>query len=172
MAGNGLNTALTDVTVNASHNFTAFMTAAAFAGATAPSGTVHLLGGGVTTDVALNVTSGTTGYAQLSVDSGGAGANNLTLDTNATNTATVVATGAEFLTLQGTALNIDNLHTFTGTAETGGVSVTFTKAVHHAGHVAATGGSGDDTFTFADTAAGAASFLSTSSVDGGTGTNS
>ena len=43
VAGNGLNTALTDVTVNANHNFTAFMTAAAFAGATAPSATVHLL---------------------------------------------------------------------------------------------------------------------------------
>ena len=48
----------------------------------------------MTTDVALNVTSGTTGYAQLSVDSGGGGATNLALDTNATNTATVVATGA------------------------------------------------------------------------------
>ena len=39
------------------------------------------------------------------------------------------------------------------------------------GHVAATGGSADDTFTFDDTAAGGASFLSTSSVDGGAGTN-
>ena len=75
--------------------------------------------------MALNVTGGTTGYAQLTVDTGGGGANNLTLDTNATNTATVIATGAEFLQLQGTALDIANLHTFTGTAAAGGLNVTF-----------------------------------------------
>ena len=38
--GNGLNTALTDVTISASHNFTAWMTAAALAAA--PSATSHL----------------------------------------------------------------------------------------------------------------------------------
>ena len=69
-----------------------------------------------------------------------------------------LATGAEALTISGTALNIDNLHTFTGTrGRTGGLNVTFTNA-DGLGHVAATGGSGVNTFTFDDTAAGAASF--------------
>ena len=163
VAGNGLNTALTDVTINASHNFTAFMTTAALAAA--PSATVHLTG--VTTDVTLDVApAGPNGYAQLTVDTGGS-PNNLTLDTNVTNTATVVATGAAALQLQGTALNIANLHTFTGTAAAGGVDVFFNGT----GHVAATGGAGDDTFNFLTTAAGVATFLSTSSVDGGAGTN-
>ena len=43
-AGAGLNTALTNVNINASQNFTAIMTAAAFAGATAPTGAVTLDG--------------------------------------------------------------------------------------------------------------------------------
>ena len=49
------------------------------------------------------------------------GPNDLILDIhNATNTATITATGAEFLTISGTALNIANLHTFDGTAAAGG----------------------------------------------------
>ena len=92
----------------------------------------------------------------------------------ATNTATITATGAEFLNLSGTALNIDNLHTFTGNAtgavDTGGVDVVFTNN-DGLGHVAATGGSGVDTFEFErQTATRVASFTSTSSVNGGTGT--
>ena len=54
-----------------------------------------------------------------------AAANVLPLDTNATSTATIIATGAENLTIHGTALNIANLHTFTGTAAAGGLNVTF-----------------------------------------------
>ena len=55
VAGIGLNTALTNVTVNASQDFTALMTAAALAAA--PTGTINL-NGGVTTDVTLNVDLG------------------------------------------------------------------------------------------------------------------
>ena len=176
-AGVGLNTALTNVNINANQDFTATMTAAAFAGTTAPTGTVTL-NGPVTTTVTLNADGSTTGYSALTVNSAGPGtattANDLTLDTDATNTATITASGAEFLNLSGTALNIDNLHTFTGNAtgavDTGGLNVTFTNA-DGLGHVAATGGSGVDTFTFDATAAGLASFTSASSVDGGTGTS-
>jgi hypothetical protein len=171
-AANGLITALTTVNVNASHNFTAHMTAAALAAA--PTATVNV-NGGVTTVVALD-SPGTTGYASLTVNSAGPGgttANDLTLNLNegagTTNTTALTVTGAEALVISGSALDIDNLHNFTGTAATGDLTVTFTNA-DGAGHVAAVGGSGDDTFTFDATAAGAASFLSTSSVNGGTGT--
>ena len=84
-AGDGLNTALTNVTVNASHNFTAHMTAAALAAATGPAA-VALTGVGtaaVPVVVGLDgVTGVTTGYASLVVDSGGSAANFLTLNVN------------------------------------------------------------------------------------------
>ena len=179
-AGDGLNTALTNVTVNASHNFTAHMTAAALAAATGPAA-VALTGVGtaaVPVVVGLDgVTGVTTGYASLVVDSGGSAANFLTLNVNealgSTNTATLTVTGAEALVISGSALNIDNLHTFTGNAtgsvDTGGVDAVFANA-DGLGHVAATGGSGVNTFEFGDvTATGAAGFTSASTVDGGTG---
>ena len=155
VAGNGLNTALTNVTVNASQNFVAIMTPTALAGA--PTGTVTL-NGPVNTLVALHVDGGaTTGYSALTVNSagpGGATSNVLNLDTGtATNTATITAAGAEFLTISGSALNIDNLHTFTGngtTPDTGGLDVIFNETAA-GGHVAATGGSGVNTFEFGDT---------------------
>ena len=166
-AGLGLNTALTDITLNsnfgAGAGFTAWMTAAALGGTT-DAATVHLPG--VTATAHLNVTTGGNGYESLTVDSGGIGSPNvLHLDTNATSTATIIATGAQNLTIDGTALNIANLHTFTGTAATGSLDVFFNGA----GHVAATGGSADDTFNFASVA-GAGTF-SGSSVDGMGGTN-
>jgi hypothetical protein len=176
-AGNGLNTALTTVNVNAGHNFTAHMTAAAFT--VAPTGTLSV-NGGVTTTVALDSLA-TTGYASLTVNSAGPGgttANDLIFNLNeavgTTNTTTLTVTGAEALVISGSALNIDNLHTFNGngtttTPDTGGVDATFTNA-DGVGHVDATGGSGVNTFTFDETAAGLASFTSASTVDGGTGT--
>ena len=172
---NGLNTALTTVNINASEAFTAFMTPAALAAA--PSGTINL--SGVNTAVALEVTGGaTTGYGSLTINSNGTSANNLVVDVGtATNTATITVAGAEFLTLTGGAFNIDNLHTFTGNSattppgpDTGGVTVTFGNA-DGLGHVAATGGSGVNTFIFGETAVGTPGFTSTSSVDGGTGTS-
>jgi hypothetical protein len=180
-AGNGLNTALTNVNVNAGHNFTAHMTAAALAAA--PAGTVNV-NGGVATVVALD-SPVTTGYASLTVNStgpGGATTNDLTLNLNGgagtTNTATLTVTGAEALVISGSALNIDNLHTFNANGnttptppvppDTGGVDATFTNA-DGLGLVAATGGSGVNTFTFDDTAAGLASFTSASTVNGGSG---
>ena len=178
-AGDGLNTALLDVTISASHNFTAHMTAAALAAATGPA-TVTLTGvGAAGTNVVVGldgVTGVTTGYASLVVDSAGSVANFLTLNANegagSTNTATLTVTGAEALVISGSALNIDNLHTFTGngtTPDTGGVDAIFANA-DGLGHVDATGGSGVNTFEFGDVAAtGLASFTTTSTVDGGTG---
>ena len=130
------------------------------------------------TDVELFVDTGATGYASLVVNSAGPGgtttSNVLDLDIGAaTNTATIAVTGAEALILSGSALNIDNLHTLTGagtTPDTGGMTVTFTND-DGLGHVAATGGSGVNTFTFLETGTDTASFTSTSSVDGGTGTS-
>jgi hypothetical protein len=160
--GNGLNTALTNVTVNAAHDLTATMTAAALAAA--PTGTVNVNGGVVGAGASLQVDGSTIGYSALTVNSAGPGGtttNGLTLDTDATNTATITATGAEFLTLGGTALDIHNLHTFTGngaTADTGGLNVFFTND-DGLGQVAATGGSGVNTFEFGDNATtGAATF--------------
>ena len=179
-AANALNTALTTVNVNAGHDFTAFMTAAALAAA--PAGVVNL-NGGVVTDVTLDSGGSATGYSALTINSAGPGgttANDLFLDIGAaTNTAAITVTGAEFLFLSGPALNIDNLHTFTAnsttapdTPDTGGVNVVFSNP-DGAGHVAAVGGSGVNTFEFeAQTAvatAGLASFTSASTVDGGTG---
>jgi hypothetical protein len=183
-AGNGLNTALTTVNVNAGHNFTAHMTAAAFA--VAPTGTVNV-NGGVTTVVALDSLA-TTGYASLTVNSGGPGgttANDVTLNLNeavgTTNTTSLTVTGAEALVISGSALDIDNLHTFNAnsstapdTPDTGGVDAIFTNA-DGVGHVDATGGSGVNTFEFgavtvAGPTLGQAGFTAASTVDGGTGT--
>jgi hypothetical protein len=175
--GNGLNTALTTVNINASEAFTAFMTAAALAAA--PSGTINLSGVTGPIGVALEVTGGaTTGYGSLTINSNGSSANDIDLELGtATNTATITAAGAEALTLTGGAFNIDNLHTFTGNStttppgpDTGGLTVTFGNA-DGLGHVDATGGSGVNTFIFGETAGGAPGFTSTSTVDGGTGTS-
>ena len=97
-AGQGLNTALANVTVNASHNFTAWMTSAAF-GTGTDAVTVTLGGVGTVNDlnVTLNATTGTTGYGTMTVASGGGSANFVELDTNATTTSTIVATGAQAL---------------------------------------------------------------------------
>ena len=180
--GNGLNTALATVNVNAAHDLTAFMTAAALAAA--PAGTVNV-NGGVITNVLLDNAGATTGYLSLTVHStgpGGTTTNDLVLDIGAaTNTATVTIdpTSTEALTISGTALNIDNLHTFTGNSattppgpDTGGLTVTFTNP-DGAGNVAVTGGSGVNTFTFDEITVGAtagqASFTAASTVNGGSG---
>ena len=161
--GNGLNTALATVNVNAAHDLTAIMTAAALAAA--PTATVNVNGGVVGAGAILDVDGSTTGYSALTVNSAGPGGtttNALNLDVGAaTNTATITVAGAEFLTLGGTALDIHNLHTFTGngaTADTGGLNVFFTND-DGLGQVAATGGSGVNTFEFGDNATtGAATF--------------
>jgi hypothetical protein len=122
-------------------------------------------------EVELDVASGTTGYSALTINSNGTLANDIDLDLGtATNTATITAAGAEALTIAGPGLNINNLHTFDGTGMTGNLSAEFTNP-DGAGHVAATGGSGDNTFIFDATGAELASFTSASSVNGGTGTD-
>ena len=177
--GPGLNTALTTVNINAGQILTADMTAAALAAA--PSATINVSGGVAGAEVALNPVGSAVGYSSLTVNSSGpegTTSNTLALDTTATNTATITVTGAEFLNLSGTALNIDNLHTFNAnsstapnTPDTGGLDVVFANA-DGLGHVAVTGGSGVNTFEFGDvTATGGASFNTTSTVDGGTGTS-
>jgi hypothetical protein len=180
-AANALNTALTTVNVNAGHDLTAFMTAAALAAA--PTATVNVNGGavGIGAGADLEVVGSTIGYASLTVNSAGPGGtttNALTLDTNATNTATITVAGAEAINILAgsTALNIDNLHTFTGagtTPDTGGITAFFAND-DGLGHVAVTGGSGVNTFEFGAGPGGVASFnatsaATTSTVDGGTG---
>ena len=97
--GNGLNTALTDITLNSSQTFVAWMTAAAF-GAGTDTATVHLTGVTATADLDATGT-GTTGYGSLTVDSSGSGPNVLHLNTvnsvfaDLTTTAKITATGAE-----------------------------------------------------------------------------
>src|SRR5262249_17508123 len=96
------------------------------------------------------------------------GPNTVALNTNATSTATINATGNQNLTLDGTALNIANLHTYNGSAGTGQQIVFFNGA----GNVAATGGSANDTFVFANRGfRPGPTFTSASSVDGGAGMN-
>ena len=98
LAGIGLNTALADVTINSSQDFSAWMTPAAFAAG--PAVTIHL--GGVDTDVTLNNSAGGgAGYASMAIDSIGGSANDLILNTNADTTATitVTATSTQALTL-------------------------------------------------------------------------
>jgi len=163
LAGLGLNTALTNVTIDASHGFTAWMTSAAF-GTGTDAVTVTL--GGVDTDVTLNATSGTTGYGTITVASGGSAANTLELDTNATTTSTIAVTGAENLDIFGTALNIANLHTFNGSAATGNLEAWFFG--RGTGGVSATGGSGNNDFIFG-TVNGTANFTAADSVNGGVG---
>ena len=172
----GLNTALSDITLNTNFTdgsgFTAWMTPAAITAAIAAgtdTATVDLTG--VAATVHLNVTgTSTIGYESLTVDSGGSGPNDLILDIhNATNTATITATGAEFLTISGSALNIANLHTFDGTAAAGGFEVFFNGF----GPVAATGdaaSTANDTFVFTTGAGDAGNFSgSGSTVTGGGG---
>jgi hypothetical protein len=163
-AADGLNTALTQISLQSGMIFTAWMTAAALGGA-ADAATVNVFGVAATAN--LDVTAGTNGYETLTVSSIGPAnsPNTLTLNTNATSTATINATGSQNFTLNGTALNIANLHTFNGSAATGTEHVIFSGA----GNVKATGGSNNDTFTF--TSLGSATFTSASSVDGGGGTN-
>ncbi len=175
LLGPGLNTALATVNLNAPVDFFANMTAAALAAA--PSATINLNGatGPIANEVSLDSSGSATGYAALTVNSNGTSPNALDLELGptATNTATITVAGAEFLTLTGNALNIDHLHTFTGagtTPDTGGVDVTFTNA-DGLGHVAATGGSGVNTFNFDETGTGTAGFTTLSTVDGGTGTS-
>ena len=165
LAGIGLNTALADVTINSSQDFSAWMTPAAFAAG--PAVTIHL--GGVDTDVTLNNSAGGgAGYASMAIDSIGGSANDLILNTNADTTATitVTATSTEALTISGSALNIANLHTFDGSAATVDENVFFNGF----GAVAATGGSGDNTFTFTTGAGDFGTFSgSGSTVNGGVG---
>ena len=165
----GLNTALANVTVNASEDFTAWMTPTAF-GTGTDAVTVTL--GGVDTTVTLNDTSvgatNTLGYGTITVASGGGSPNILELDTNATTTSTVVATGAQNLEIFGSALNIANLSTFDGSAATGNIEAFFFG--RGTGALSATGGSGNDDFVFG-TVNGTANFTAADSVNGGTGTN-
>jgi hypothetical protein len=185
--GPGLNTALTTVNINASQTLTADFTAAALAAA--PSATINVSGGLGGAGLALNPVGVTAGYSALTINSAGPGGttdNVLGLFTTATNTATITVSGAEALVFAGAgsgtyALNIDNLHTFTGAStttpggvDTGGITAFFANA-DGLGHVAVTGGSGVNTFEFGDVAAtGGASFnatsaATTSTVNGGTG---
>jgi hypothetical protein len=163
-AAQGLNTALSQISLQVGEEFTAFMTAAALGGAM-DAATVNVTNAVATAN--LEVNGSTNGYETLTVNSIGTGPNLLTLNTNATSTATIIETGNQNLNLAGTALNIANLHTYNGSAGTGQQLVIFNGN----GNVAATGGSANDTFVFDNTGDGPGpTFTSASSVNGGGGT--
>jgi hypothetical protein len=109
-------------------------------------------------------------YGKLIVDSGGSG-NTLVLDATTPEIdvagPTAPATTTAPLTISGDALDIGTLHKFDGSLATGALDVFFEGT----GHVAAIGGSGDDTFTFTTIPGGGATFSDASTVDGGAGTN-
>jgi hypothetical protein len=175
----GLNTSLSDITINSTEHFVAWMTAAALSGGR-DTATIHLEGVGSPGLHAivglLNASpTDTAGYGSLTVDSEGSG-NYLDLNTHnaggvgdlLTTTAKITVTGRANLETDGSALNIGNLHTFDGVAAAGGFEVFFTGT----GAVAATGDAGstaDDTFTFLTTPGGAATFTPASGVTGGGG---
>ena len=174
---------MTTVTINASADFTAFMTPGALAAAY--TGVINVNGGvGLAlAPVIVDLDSGGATAATQSFTINSAGPEGTTTerprprrrgDCHHQHTATITAAGAEFLTISGPALDIHNLHTCTGNGttpgpDTGGVDATFTNA-DGAGNVAVTGGSGVNTFTFDETGAGLASFTSASTVNGGSGT--
>ena len=109
----------------------------------------------------------------MTVASGGGSPNSLELDTNATTTSTIVATGAQNLDIfsnqAGRALNIANLKTFDGSAATGNVTAWFFG--RGTGALSATGGSGNNDFVFGANPNGTANFTAADSVNGGTGAN-
>jgi len=172
-AGAGLNTALQNIAINSNLpgiGFVGWMTADALKGTadtvaiklSGPTGAFPTAGTplGTLMPVTLNVTSGTNGYETMTIDSGGgAGGNFIQLNTNATSTSKVDVTGSQRIHLEGSAMNIANLHTLNGSATSGGLEAVFNGT----GNVAATGGTGNDVFTFLT------GFTKDSSVNGGGG---
>ena len=103
LPGAGLNTALETISLNASEDFTAWMTNAALAG---NADAVALILNGVSdnfdpddTDIDLNVTAGTNAYEELNITSTGGTLNELDIDTNGDTTALITVDGAQDLTL-------------------------------------------------------------------------
>lgn len=150
LPGAGLNTALETISINASEDFTAWMTNTALAG---NADAVALILSGVSdnldpddTDIDLNVTAGTNAYEELNITSTGGTLNELDIDTNGDTTALITVDGAQDLTLLETSsvLDLANLETFDGTEATGNLTVAFNGV----GDVVVDGGSGDDDFTF------------------------
>lgn len=150
LPGAGLNTALETISINASEDFTAWMTNTALA---SNADAVALILNGVSdnfdpddTDIDLNVTAGTNAYEELNITSTGGTLNELDIDTNGDTTALITVDGAQDLTLLGTSsvLDLANLETFDGTQAEGNLTVTFNGT----GDVVVDGGSGDDDFTF------------------------
>ena len=106
LASAGLNSALQSINIHASWGFTAWMTDSALAGTT---DAVQINLNGVTTEVHLNVTTGSNGYEIVNIASAG-GANALQLDTNAGSLATINVAGTQ-------KLNLGFVHDFAGTID-------------------------------------------------------
>ena len=182
-AGQGLNTALETININAGEftpgtpangfNSVAGSDLNVFIQSSALSGTtdnldVNLFGVGTTVDV--NVTGGTNTYETINVSSGGTGPNHIDLDAVV---PTVTVLGDQNLEICGDALNQDTLTTFDSIASVAGQAITAFFEGPNPGDVTANGGAGDENFTFLtfDDASGETTFTDTDAVDGGAGDN-
>jgi hypothetical protein len=192
--GQGLNTALTTVNINAGEftpntpplfddgndgsDLEIWIESSAFAGGEALDLTLGADSGGPGTGgigavVDLNVTGGANFYNVVNVTSQGPDANHLHLETNADTITDVVVLGEGDLEICGSALNQDTLTLFDSTASVAGQSITAFFEGGNPGDVTANGGAGDENFTFLtfDDLTGETTFTDTDSVDGGGGDN-
>jgi hypothetical protein len=170
LAGAGLNTALETINLNASQDFTAWMTAAALSGA---ADSVQLTLNAVSDNfdpqafIDLLVSSGTNAYEEVHITSSGA-ANDVVLNTNGETTNLITVDGDQDLTItdgdtipgvDGNLLDVEWLETFDGSAATGNLFVgdpdealdnfgAIGTGFHGTGDVTALGGSGNDHFVF------------------------
>jgi hypothetical protein len=193
LASQGLNTALQTVGVFANSNLTAWVAAAALAGAT-NAVTVNV-NSSLASSLDLNVTGGgANGYETATINSqqdAPGQTNPFEFDVNHTSLATINATGPANLTMTpaSSALNLATLVTFNGTAATGMLDISFPgagdvvvdggsnndtftfPAGNAAGAVTVRGNAGNDTFVFLTTNGGGTTFNANDSADGGAGNN-
>ena len=178
-AGQGLNTALETININAgiftpgtpANGFNAvagsdlnvWIQSSALTGAELLD--INLSGVGTTVDV--NVTGGANTYGTINVSSE-TGPNHIDLDAVV---ETVTVDGDQNLEICGDALNQDSLTTFDASAATGAVTSFFGGP--NPGAVTAIGGSGDNNFVFLtfDDLTGETTFTADNSVDGDGGDN-
>ena len=182
-AGQGLNTALQTLNINAGQ-FTPGTPANGFNSVAGSDENIWIESsaltgaelldinlGGVGTTVDVNVTGGANTYGTINVSSE-TGPNHIDLDAVV---PTVTVDGDQNLEICGDALNQDSLTTFDASAATGNVTAFFggPAGATPVFGVTAIGGSANDNFTFLtpDEENGTTTFTADDSVDGGGGDN-
>jgi hypothetical protein len=144
LSGLGLNTALETLNINTGDinlggDVNIWIESSAFSGGEGLD--INLDGVGSFVD--LNVTGGANFYESVNISSL-TSANNIELDTNAATIATITVDGDQDLEASGSALFMDTLELFDGSAATGALTAFFGGT----GDVTVEGGSNDDHFTF------------------------